>query len=298
VLSLGQVTFDYIFLVANMGELCAHSFEDTVNNFAKHKAVMFQLPMAHDEFFTAKDSFCQRAHDLQMKMERLTLDVEYNRGDKRHCVNHKQHVFCPEFYNILDMMMEPGRWLFDLLTTIDDSLKFETCGGDVVLPGAPPSPATEWHQDWHQSGMMIAVSVALAPIRLSDGPLWIATKASQVPCVAGAPGLVIVRDVSAWHRGSVHTGELVRAMPCFRFSSSKARADGGIHPFRAQSVRKWKPHLRRFIHLQDSISDPRTLFDVKMTKVVKISKTCNRGVDLYDFVKLKMTKTVKIMTIP
>ena len=47
----------------------------------------------------------------------------------------------------------------------------------------------------------------------------------------------------------------------------------------------------RGVHLYDFVK-------LKMTKVVKISKTCNRGVDLYDFVKLKMTKTVKIMTIP
>jgi hypothetical protein len=242
-----------------MGELRAHSFEESVKIFRQHKAVVFQLPMSHDELFT---EFCQRSRDLQIKMERLTLDVDYNRGDKRHCVNHQKHIYTPEFYNIFDMMMEPGRWLFDLLMTVDDSLKFETCGGDVVLPGAPPSHATEWHQDWCEPGMIIAVSVALAPITLLDAPLWIATKASQVPCVAGTPGLVIVRDVSAWHRGSVHAGELARAMACFRFSSSKARVDGEIHPFRARSIRNWKPHLRRFIHLQGSISDPRTLFAV------------------------------------
>ena len=149
-----------------------------------------------------------------------------------------------------------------LSETMDASLKFDTCGGDVVLAGAvddnkSPS-AIDWHQDWVLPKGIIAVSVALKPISGFGAPLWIATKQSQVPCT-GPPGTIIVRDVSAWHRGSLHFGKSDRALPCFRFSSLAARNTGELFSKRHRTAQRWKPHLKKFIHILNSPSDPSQL---------------------------------------
>ena len=144
--------------------------------------------------------------------------------------------------------------MYSLLKTIDPTLKLESWGGGVVLPGAPNSNATKWHQDWQYSNLVVAVSVFLHPITEEDAPLWIATPDKQVCCV-GPPGRLLVRDVATWHRGSEHLGATARALPAYRFTSAKARREHKLDPVRTRTQWNWDPHLREFVHERDAPSD-------------------------------------------
>ena len=181
-----------------------------------------------------------------------------NRGSGRHCVNRAGNLFLGEFYSLFELLLEPGRWVLDLLKHIDPSLKFELAGGDVVWPGAGESAATQWHQDWEVPRMIVAVSVLLKKITAADAPLWISTRQFQHPCL-GDVGTILMRDFSVYHRGSVHEGEHARALPCFRFSTASSRASSLVHPVRASSTRNFAPHLRSSIHVRGAASDPATL---------------------------------------
>ena len=151
-------------------------------------------------------------------------------------------------------IMEPGRILYKLLKAIEPTLKLEKLGGDVVLPGAPNSDATKWHQDWELSNLIVAVSVFIHPITVVDPPLWIATPVKHVCCV-GPPGRLLVRDVASWHRGSEKLGDTARAPPAYRFSSAKARREHTLDPVRTRTQWNWAPWLREFVHERNAPSD-------------------------------------------
>ena len=126
--------------------LMAFTLDEAAKIFAEHQAVMFQMPNHH---LLGRQRFDRIAAALQIKMENMIPETESgNRGSLRHCVNDERNIYSDEYYNLFELMLEPGRWVFDLLKIIDPSLKFEKCGGDIVLPGADESSATQLHQDW------------------------------------------------------------------------------------------------------------------------------------------------------
>ena len=95
----------------------------------------------------------------------------------------------------------------------------------------------------------MSVSVSLDDISETDAPIWMATHDAQIP-VVGPRGLVLVRDVATWHRGSVHAGLQPRALPAFRYSTDICREVDSTSTrkvIRNRTFFKFHPHLRPFL---------------------------------------------------
>ena len=95
----------------------------------------------------------------------------------------------------------------------------------------------------------MSVSVFLDDISETDAPIWMATHESQIP-VVGPRGLVLARDVAAWHRGSMHAGLQPRALHAFRCSADICREVDSTSTrkvIRNRTFFKFHPHLRTFL---------------------------------------------------
>ena len=177
-----------------------------------------------------------------------------NRGEGRTCVNDKYNINLDPYFYLMQFIMEPGRWLFDLLQDLRqpglgqqfEDIRIERCGGDVIAPGAPLGAG--WHRDWDKQGYMLSASIFCEDIGLRDGPLIMATRAAQ-HAIIGKAGAVILRDVRVMHRGSVHNSKRPHAMPSFRFSTLAGRMRGGAtgRMLHERMANRWPQHLQALI---------------------------------------------------
>ena len=58
-----------------------------------------------------------------------------------------------------------------------------------------------------------------------DAPMLLALGDQVIKCT-GRTGMILVRDVSVWHRGTAHMGRTGRIMPSCRFATAAAHRAG------------------------------------------------------------------------
>jgi len=150
-----------------------------------------------------------------------------NIGTDRHCLNDfNSSLFETPSYEVLRGLLLPGRYTLHLLQELHPGCSYDTGIGDYVIAGAPSgNAATQWHQDWHLPNHCICVSILTDTITDDDAPMMIGFEDLVLKCT-GPKGMVIMRDVSVWHRGSMHTGSRNRIMPSYRFATAAAHALG------------------------------------------------------------------------
>ena len=227
-----------------LAQVTAHGADEAVALYEKHGFVCIALNVADN------DNFQTIAHNLKLKMSGQYRSGDHNRGAHRVCTNSPQNIFDDDYYELLEFIMQPGKMLFHVMLRIEDTLQLDTCGGDYVGPWAPASRATYWHQDWDACHHVVAVSVIIEEITLDMAPLVMATESTQVPIV-GPAGLIVVRDVAVWHRGSINRTDFGRPLPCFRFSTAMGRTaspDLARPRIRNRHQFMFYPHLQHFIN--------------------------------------------------
>ena len=145
-----------------------------------------------------------------------------NRGKDRHCLNDfNDSLFKDESYELLRELLRPGRYTLHLIEELFPGSSYDTGVGDYVEKEAPGFSATRWHKDWALEGHVICVSILTHDIDDNSAPMMIGFGATGIKCT-GCIGLVIMRDVAKWHKGSMHTGTKDRIMPSYRFATEAA----------------------------------------------------------------------------
>ena len=121
--------------------------------------------------------------------------------------------------------------------------------GDYVEAQAPRgNAATQWHQDWHLKKHVICVSILTDDIDDNSAPMMIGFGSIVIKCTGGK-GLVVMRDVARWHKGSEHTRTKDRIMPSYRFATTAAQRLGfGIKKnLNHRTTAKSPPIIRVFL---------------------------------------------------
>ena len=181
-----------------------------------------------DTNITEKTSFHDCLDGMADMMKRLLQEMPAaNRGQGRYCLNNfSTSLFDPASYETLRQLLHPGRITLHLLLTKFPGCTYDTGLGDYVVARAPSgNAATQWHQDWDMAGHCICVSVLTGDIGDDDAPMLLALEDQVVKCT-GRKGMVIIRDVSVWHRGTAHMGVNDRIMPSYRFATADAHRVG------------------------------------------------------------------------
>ena len=144
----------------------------------------------------------------------------------------------------------------DEVPVIEDVLMYAQTRGNnqgiIKLTGAglPASVATEWRQGCEVPNYVLCLSLLVNDVENTDAPLWIATQEDQFQC-SGLKGLVILRDVKTWHRGSLHKGDSPRIPPCFRFPIAVVRLTGYANGLYLRGRKNnWANHLQQWIQCQ------------------------------------------------
>ena len=152
---------------------------------------------------------------------------EGNRGKDRHCLNNfSDSLFTEESYELLRELLRPGRFTLHLMEELFPGSSYDTGIGDYVEAQAPSgNAATRWHQDWHLKGHVICVSILTDDIDDNSAPMMIGFGSTVIKCTGGK-GLVVMRDVATWHKGSEHTGTQDRIMASYRFATTTAQKLG------------------------------------------------------------------------
>jgi hypothetical protein len=183
-------------------------------------------------------------------MTRLTdKKSKGNRGKDRHCLNDfSDSLFKEESYELLREVLRPGRCTLHLLEELFPGSSYDTGIGDYVKAKAPGSSATMWHQDWHLEGHVICVSILTDEVDDENAPMMIGFGSTVIKCTGGK-GLVVMRDVAKWHKGSMHTGSKDRIMPSYRFATTAAQKLGfGIKKsLNHRTTAKFPPIIRVFL---------------------------------------------------
>ena len=150
-----------------------------------------------------------------------------NRGKDRHCLNNfSNSLFEEESYELLREVLRPGRTTLHLLEELFPGSSYDTGIGDLVEAQAPSgNAATQWHQDWNLKEHVICVSILTDDIDDNSAPMMIGFGSTVIKCTGGK-GLVVMRDVATWHKGSEHTGKQDRIMPSYRFATPAAQKRG------------------------------------------------------------------------
>jgi len=181
-----------------------------------------------------------------------------NRAQNRNCLNDfNDSLFKDESYELLRELLRPGRYTVHLIEELFPGSSYDTGVGDYVEKEAPGSSATRWHKDWALEGHVICVSILTHDIDDNSAPMMIGLGATVIKCT-GCIGLVIMRDVAKWHKGSMHTGTKDRIMPSYRFATEAAQKLGfGIKKnLNHRTLAKFPPIIRGFLEQRTRAPTP------------------------------------------
>ena len=182
-----------------------------------------------------------------------------NRGKARHCLNSfNDSLFDDDSYELLHQLLRPGRMALHLLEELYPGSSYDTGIGDLVEAHAPSgNAATQWHQDWQLKGHVLCLSVFTHDIGDNCAPMMIGFGNTVIKCTGGK-GLVIIRDVAVWHKGSQHTGNVDRIMPSYRFTTPAAQALGyGIRKsLNYNTAAKFPPIIRGVLEKRTRAETP------------------------------------------
>ena len=171
--------------------------------------------------------------NLARHMGRMAVNPELrgNRGPGRTCVNDTANIQNNMWREALKIIMghrDVKIVLSELVLML--KLRFHDCGGDYIEADAVDididgsrNPC-RWHRDHTLYLQWFCISVLAEPTSIQQAPLvlesWSECK-GRVQFI-GQPGLCVIRDVFALHRGSANNAHLPRAMPSFRFGAGNA----------------------------------------------------------------------------
>ena len=198
-----------------------------------------------------QELYNQTLDRMAILLRRLVMEQPHaNRGLRRYCLNDfNKSLFLQESYDVLNQILQPGRFTLHLLQDEFEETEYDTGLGDYVCAGAEGGvPATQWHQDWDLPGHMICVSVFSADITDDDAPMLLAL-GDEIIKRTGAKGTIVMRDVAVWHKGTAHLGNADRIMPSYRFSTLHAQRLGyGLQKMlNARTAAKFPPCIRKFL---------------------------------------------------
>ena len=171
--------------------------------------------------------------DVAREMAAMAMDpeIKHNRGPGRTCVNSTANIRNTVWKKAVKIIMQNDTARVVMCELVKRfKIQFHDCGGDYIEGGSPDTDDGEfrnpcrWHRDYPFYMQWFCISVLAEPTDISQGPLWMEswnTGKGRVPFV-GNPGLCIIRDVYALHRGSSHNTRTPRAMPSFRFCAASA----------------------------------------------------------------------------
>ena len=198
-----------------------------------------------------QELYNQTLDRMAILLRRLVMEQPHaNRGLRRYCLNDfSKSLFLQESYDVLNQILQPGRFTLHLLQDEFEETEYDTGLGDYVCAGAEGGvPATQWHQDWDLPGHMICVSVFSADITDDDAPMLLAL-GDEIIKRTGAKGTIVMRDVAVWHKGTAHLGDVDRIMPSYRFTTLHAQRLGyGLtKKLNQRTVAKFPPCIRKFL---------------------------------------------------
>ena len=169
-----------------------------------------------------------------MRDHALRPGTHGNRGEGRTCVNDWRNAEQPQWEAVLHLLLRRSG-VKSLLEDVG-ATRFYDAGGDYIEgrshdrgePGER-NPCS-WHVDCPFYFQWVIASVLVTDVSPAQGPLLIRSwsKQSRVVSVSGRRGLCIVRDASAYHRGSANDTPDARPMPSFRFASAAAVPKGTL----------------------------------------------------------------------
>ena len=153
---------------------------------------------------------------------------------------------------------------------------FDTGIGDYVAAEAPGgNAATQWHQDRHLPRHVICATILTAEIGDSDAPMLIAAN-DHVIKVTGPKGMVLLRDVSIWHKGTAHSGDMDRRMASYLFCTVAAQELGcGVSKrLNRRTADKFPPVIKSFLSKR---TRPGTASFAMMTQESTLSSDHNQA---------------------
>ena len=172
---------------------------------------------------------------LGQHMATLAADPEYQehgwRAPGRTCVNDLEHVNKKPWSDVLSIVMANSD-IRELLAALKCE-NFCGCGGDFVEAGAGDEGFAgernpcDWHQDTKFYLQWFAVSILTEEVAADQAPMeiksWGKPDSDVVSKCACKPGLCLIRDTHATHRGTANRTARSRPLPTFRLVSGASK---------------------------------------------------------------------------